>query len=251
MSKLASRYLVVTFVIMLLSWGICLVCSAFGIYLTNMPLLYVPYLVGGLSPTIASFLVLKQRQDVSNFRQWLKTLFDFKHNLASYLLLIGFAGVFFLILCVICGYQPGAPIFALVFMVPMMLFGGGLEEAGWRGILQPEVEEKYGYTLATLFVAVIWWLWHLPLFYIPGVSQYGTSFFEFGFNVLGLSFALSAIKKVTGSTWLCILFHCIINSLHGIYMLNSNIVGNLAAATVLILLSYLCLWVQNKKQVFH
>lgn len=37
----------------------------------------------------------------------------------------------------------GAPIYAIVFMIPMMLLGGGLEEAGWRYILQPELEKKY------------------------------------------------------------------------------------------------------------
>ncbi len=251
MSKSTVRYLVLTFIIMLLCWGSCLLCSGFGIYLTNMPLLYIPYIIGGLSPTIAAFLVLKKNGKINSFREWLKVTFDFKHNWISYLLLFGLAGAFFFTLCAICGYTPGAPIFALVFMIPMMLLGGGLEEAGWRGILQPELEEKFGYALATLSVALIWWLWHLPLFYIPGVSQYGADFLEFGINVLGLSFALSAIKKVTGSTWLCVLFHCLINSLHGVYILNPNIAGNLAAAAVLILLSYMCLWAQNKKHLFH
>ena len=81
----------------------------------------------------------------------------------------------------------------------------------------------------------IWWLWHLPLFFIQGVSQYGQNYFAFGINVLGLSFALAGIRKVTGSVWLCVLFHCIVNSLMGIYVINENFLGNIVAASLLIL----------------
>ena len=100
--------------------------------------------------------------------------------------------------CLISGYEKGAPIFAIIVMIPMMIFGGGLEEAGWRYILQPELEKKYPFTVSTIIVSVIWWLWHLPLFYIQGAAQYGQNYFAFGISVLGLSFALASIRKNTG-----------------------------------------------------
>lgn len=250
MSKLARQYLIFTFVIMATCWGTCLLCSLCGIYFAKNPVLYIPYLLGGLSPTIASYTVLKRNFKVQNFREWIVTTFDFKHNIFSYLLLPTFAGLLFFCLCTISGYESGAPLIALVFMIPMMLLGGGLEETGWRGILQPELEKKYGHTIATILVSIIWWLWHLPLFFINGVSQYGADFISFGINVIGLSFALSAIKKLTNSTWLCVLFHCIVNSLHGVYAVGENIIGNMAAAIVLILFSYFFVWLQKKKQIF-
>lgn len=43
-------------------------------------------------------------------------------------------------------------------MIPMMFVGGGLEEAGWRYILQPELEKKYSFTVSTIIVSIIWWL---------------------------------------------------------------------------------------------
>jgi len=207
--------------------------------------------LGGLSPTIASYIVEKKNCKICSFKEWLIIIFDFKHNIFSYLLLPVLAGLFFLCLCSISGYESGAPLIALVFMIPMMLLGGGLEETGWRGILQPELEKKYGHTIATILVSIIWWLWHLPLFFINGVSQYGADFISFGINVIGLSFALSAIKKLTSSTWLCILFHCIINSLHGVYIVGENILGNGTAALVLILFSYFFVWIQKKSQIFE
>ena len=250
MSKLAKQFLALTFIIMMLCWGGCALCSCFGITLAEYPALYAPYLIGGFSPTIAAFITMKKHQRVSGFREWLRNIFDFRHNIFSYLLVLILAGVFFLALCLVSGYEKGAPLFALVFMVPMMLFGGGLEEAGWRGVLQPELEGKYGFAIATIIVAVIWWLWHLPLFFINGVSQYGADFIEFGINVAGLSFALAAIRRNSGSTWLCILFHCIINSLHGIFIISGSRVGSCAASAALILLSCLLVLVQKKKPLF-
>ena len=251
MSKLCRQYLTVTFMIMVLCWGTCLVCSMCGISLADFPLLYVPYMLGGFSPTIASYIVQKKHCEVSGFKAWLRLIFDFRHNLYSYLLIPVVAGVFFLCLCRISGYESGAPLFAVVFMIPMMLFGGGLEETGWRGVMQPELEKKYGYFISTVLVSAVWWIWHLPLFYIRGVGQYGADFVGFGINVIGLSFALAAIKKITNSTWLCILFHCIINSLHGVYLVGEDRLGKCVAAGVMILLSCSLVTFQKKKQVFR
>lgn len=247
MDKVAGQFLAVTFSLMLLCWGGCAACSLFGVFLSAVPLLYIPYLLGGLSPTVASYVVLKHNGNISSFRDWLKSVFDLRHNLCAYLLLPLFAGLFFLCLCGISGYEPGAPLFALVFLIPMMLFGGGVEETGWRGVLFPELEKIWGYTVATVMTAVIWWIWHLPLFFINGVSQYGGDFLSFGLNVLGLSFGLSAIKKTTGSTWLCVLFHCLINSLHSVFLVNENRFGSVITAAVLIFASCIVANLHKKK----
>lgn len=251
MSKLSKVYLGYTFLIMLICWGICVICSLNRISLNDNYLLYVPYLLGGWSPTIASFLSLKKHNRIINAKDWLRNIFDFKHNGFSYVMVIFLGIIFILPQCFISGYENGVPFFAIIVMIPVMLFGGGLEEAGWRYILQPELEKKYSFTISTIIVSIIWWLWHLPLFYIQGVSQFGQNYFAFGINVLGLSFALASIRKSTNSVWLCVLFHCIINSLSGIYIIHDNILGNIAAAMLLIICSYLILKINDKKKVFH
>lgn len=250
MNKLIKDYLIYTFIIMVMCWGICTICSLNGILLNENYFLYIPYVLGGLSPTIASFLVLKKNNKVTDFKDWLKNIFDFKHNVFSYLMVIVLGILFALPQCLISGYESGAPLFAIIFMIPMMLFGGGLEEAGWRYILQPELEKKYKFVISTLIVSVIWWLWHLPLFYIQGVSQYGQNYLAFGINILGLTFALASIRKNTNSVWLCVLFHCIINSLWGIYIFNNNIGGNIATTIILIFSSLLLVKLNDKKKIF-
>lgn len=250
MNKLIKDYLIYTCLIMLICWGICLLCSINGILLNENYLLYVPYLFGGLSPTIASFFALKKNNKVTSFKEWLHNVFDFKHNVFSYLMVIILGILFILPQCLISGYENGFPLFAIIVMIPVMLFGGGLEEAGWRYILQPELEKKYKFVISTLIVSVIWWLWHLPLFYIQGVSQYGQNFFAFGINVLGLAFALASIRKNTNSVWLCVLFHCIVNSLSGIYIINGNVLGNITTTILLIISSLVLVKVNKKKKIF-
>lgn len=251
MNKLVKYYLLYTFLIMIICWGLCVICSLNGILLSKYYFLYIPYLLGGWSPTIASFLVLKKNKKVVNFKDWLKKVFDFKHNIFSYLMVIVLGILFILPQCLISGYENGAPIFAIIIMIPMMIFGGGLEDAGWRYILQPELEKKYKFVISTLIVSVIWWLWHFPLFYIQGVSQYGQSYLAFGINVLGLSFALASIRKNTNSVWLCVLFHCIANSLSGIFIINDNILGNIVTSIILIFTSLVLVKVNNKKKIFN
>lgn len=248
MSKLIRNYVLLTFLIMIFCWGTVLLFSINGIILTNNYFLYIPYFIGGFSPTIASYIVIKLKDKNTKFKDWLVNIFDFKHNIFSYILVVVFSVLFILPQCLICGYQTAAPLYTILFMIPIMLFGGGLEEAGWRYILQPELEKKYNFVISTLIVSVIWWLWHLPLFYIQGVGQFGQNFFIFGINVLGLSFALACIRKTTKSVWLCVLFHCIINSLSGIYIVNDNILGNFVSAVILIFVSLILVKIKHKKE---
>lgn len=250
MSKLSKNYLCYTFSIMLVCWGICVICSLNGIAVDDHYVLFIPYLLGGWSPTIASFFALKKNDSITGVKDWLKHIFDLKHSVLSYIMVALLGIVFIMPQCVVSGYENGAPIFAIIVMIPMMLFGGGLEEAGWRCILQPELEKKCSFTVATIIVSVIWWLWHLPLFYIQGVGQYGHNYLAFGINVLGLGFALAGIRKITGSVWLCVLFHCIVNSLSGIYVVNDNIWGNIVTTVILILCSYALVNINGKKKLF-
>ncbi len=252
MNKLCKDYLVYTFLMTIICWGLCVICSLNGILLNENYFLYILYVLGGLAPTIASFFALKKNNKVASFKEWLRNIFDFKHNIFSYFMVIALAILFILPQCLISGYENGVPLYAIFVLIPMMIFGGGLEEKGWRYILQPELEKKYNFVISTLIVSVVWWLWHLPLFYIQGVSQYGKSFLVFGINVLGLAFALASIKKITNSIWLCVLFHCIVNSLWNIFILsNNNIWGSIVATIILIFSSFLLLKVNDKKKIFN
>ena len=55
------------------------------------------------------------------------------------------------------------PLFLLAFTLTAVA-RGGMEEPGWRGLLQPALQNKFSPLVASLIVAFFWSLWHLPLF---------------------------------------------------------------------------------------
>src|SRR5690554_503279 len=132
-------FLYLTFFIAYLSWGLCIAFSLMGYSLHTDYWLYPLYLLGGWSPTIASYIALKRNNQVSGFKEWIRHIFDFKKPAWMYLLMIFFALVFFIpqiLMGEVTGIQP---LYTFLFLIPLMLFMGGLEEAGWRYVLQPEL----------------------------------------------------------------------------------------------------------------
>jgi membrane protease YdiL (CAAX protease family) len=49
------------------------------------------------------------------------------------------------------------------WLANLVCFGFG-EEIGWRGFLQPQLEQRYPTVVAANVVAIVWAAWHLPLF---------------------------------------------------------------------------------------
>jgi membrane protease YdiL (CAAX protease family) len=99
------------------------------------------------------------------------------------------------------------PWYMLFPLFLVMIAGGGLEELGWRGVAQPEMERGLRRPAAAVVVGLIWSLWHLPLFFLPGVRQYGTNFPVFAIGLVGGALILAWLYGCTESILLCILFH--------------------------------------------
>ena len=190
----------------------------------------------------------KRSNKVKNFKEWLKEIFDIKHNMWTYALVILFVLIYYVLGCAINGYEMGAPIFMLIIILPMMLFGGGNEEVGWRMILQPELEKNFGFNIATLFTAIIWWLWHLPIFFIKGTANVNMNYFLFGIMCLTLCYALATIRKVSKGVFPCILLHCLINGLSAIFVFNYSPLSCVISLIVTILVSMLILNI-NKRYI--
>ena len=71
------------------------------------------------------------------------------------------------------GGAPGWPearalLHAPVVFLWVLMFSVAGEETGWRGYLLPRLLDRLGPVHASLALGVVWALWHLPLWAIPG-----------------------------------------------------------------------------------
>lgn len=107
--------------------------------------------------------------------------------------------------------------------LPGILLGGGLEEIGWRGFLQPCLERALSDVrragqvraalLAPLTTGLVWACWHAPLFFMPGAYQQGMAFLPFAGVAVALSYTLAALRSATGGTLACVLAHAWYNAM--------------------------------------
>lgn len=52
----------------------------------------------------------------------------------------------------------------LVWVLPLFTYAI-FEEIGWRGFLLPHLQEKYSAWMSTIYLTIIWALWHIPFFF--------------------------------------------------------------------------------------
>jgi membrane protease YdiL (CAAX protease family) len=91
------------------------------------------------------------------------------------------------------------------------------EEIGWRGYALPRLAARFGFARSSVLLGVIWALWHLPLFFVPGIDMYGQSFTTWALGVTALSVAFTWLYAHTkGSLLLVMLMHSAVNQTLGI-----------------------------------
>ncbi|TKX87237.1 CPBP family intramembrane metalloprotease [Halorubrum sp. SS5] len=111
-------------------------------------------------------------------------------------------------------YSPPGSLPAIaLFVVAQVLLLGGVEEIGWRGFLQPRVQESTSVLTAGLGIGVLWWVWHLPLFI--GHEQYTLEpvfLAQYTLFVVGASAVFGALVNLTeGSVLPLMLMHGTVN----------------------------------------
>ena len=182
---------------------------------------YIIYAIIGIlfstpTPFIALYIILKKKEDISIKEYIKRSLHTPKPILA--IIVTGL----FMVLAFVFALCYGIPTGASWIMMPlgfvvMLPCVGIAEEIGWRGFLQPELEKKFSFPVATSMVAVIWFLWHLPIWLMPSSNHYGDSLIGFGIMIFVWAFVSAAIYKSTKSVLACAIYHSFINSIGAIY----------------------------------
>jgi membrane protease YdiL (CAAX protease family) len=216
--KKIIQYVSITFLITWSCWWGLAFFTNYHIVNSSQGIFTVIHLIGGFGPTIAAIILLPDKSP----KGILKFVFSCRKNSFRYLLL------FCLMQGLIIGLasretSPAIPWFVTPFVLISITFlGGGNEELGWRGIMQPELEKEFPFPVATLITGCVWMLWHVPLWFVVGTSQQNMNFALYAIYGLILSFWLATIHKKTKSVFFCCVFHGFSNLLLSFFIIKIN-----------------------------
>ncbi len=93
----------------------------------------------------------------------------------------------------------------ILFFLPSLCYGF-FEEIGWRGYLLPELQNFYTALKSTIILTVIWWLWHVPMFFYR-FDLYFSLIFMFPLLLSGSIAFTFLFNQSGGSLLMIIIFH--------------------------------------------
>ena len=208
-----STFVTLTFVLTWLPW----ITVAWMLRTGRPPIVATLVLIGGFGPLFAAVFVAAAGGDL---RSWFRNLVDISAPLgvwtaavlvpiALYLLALSvfqlFGGGFDR-----ANVLPAAAVPAVVFAT---FIRGGLEEPGWRGLALPVLQRSTGAFWASIAIGIVWALWHVPLFLMPGSSQAGTPFWLYAPVVVGISVIASWLYNAAGGRVIVpVVFHTLSNA---------------------------------------
>jgi uncharacterized protein len=208
-TKFPYQFFVVTFLWSWLIW-LPLVLAGNGILPMGkglLSILSVPMIMLGIfGPAAGALYCLKTLNGKGAIRNYLRGLLDLRFGLKAWLfpiLVFGVSTWLAWILPELWGEPRLKMLLPSIWVFPpyvliMILLGGGQEELGWRGYILDPMEERLGPWLGNLVLGVIWGVWHLPLFFIPGVSQSYTPFAGFMLLIIGYSWFFAWVRQSSG-----------------------------------------------------
>ncbi|MFC7096391.1 type II CAAX endopeptidase family protein [Halobaculum marinum] len=208
-----STFVTLTFVLTWLPW----LTVAWMLQTGRPPVVTALVLFGGFGPFLAAVLVAAAGGDL---RSWLQNLVDVGAPVgvwvAAILVPVGLYVVALEVFLLAGGgfdrasVLPAAAVPAVVFAT---FIRGGLEEPGWRGMALPVLQRSIGAFWASVAIGVVWALWHVPLFLMPGSSQAGTSFWLYAPVVVGISVIATWLYNAAGGRVLLpVVFHTLSNA---------------------------------------
>jgi membrane protease YdiL (CAAX protease family) len=193
-------------------------------------------LIGSISPLLAALLIIATTTNKGGMQNFLRPLLIWRVKPWWYLVVLLEPFIVTLIVLTVTSFL-GGPTFDFphppvieeppiplpsginpwLLIVPLFLLGGLLggplgEEPGWRGFALPKLQSRYSSLVASLILGVLWTVWHLPFFFIPGTTQSTTPFFIFALGTLANSILFTWVYNHTrGSVLMVLLFHNALN----------------------------------------
>jgi len=236
--KVPIRFFVITF---LWSWLIFIPCAILvnsGIMPQVSPLfskieLPIAFLAI-MGPAIGTCVSLRTINGKGAVKKYLKSFLSINFGWklwASIFFISGISTFLAWIIPEFFGEDRVTPLLQNVYIFPLYLllstfFTGGQEEIGWRGYILPYLENRFGLIIGSLILGIVWAVWHIPLWFIPGTSQSYMNFFAFLLSSIGVSYFLSWVRDKSNNRLLsCLVAHGAINSfavLFPVFIVDNN-----------------------------
>ncbi|MFZ4800092.1 MAG: CPBP family intramembrane glutamic endopeptidase [Bacteroidia bacterium] len=223
--KQIGLFLLYTFSITWASWLIIIICNTyFNTLLYSTPTFWIPYTLGSLGPFISAYLIYRQFKEYFKDKTFVKYIFGTKPTTKVWLIFGLFLAWRLFMIWISFGINKpiSISILSILINLPFVLVLGGLEELGWRGILQPKLEKSITYLPSVLVVGIIWSFWHLPLWFMKESVQSGFPFWLYFLSGLVLTASFTTLYKYTNNLFLCMLSHAWFNSCIGLALYVGN-----------------------------
>ncbi len=213
MGEMLSKHRIVFFYVFsfLISWPAWFIMSL--VYDGNQPglIVYVFSTVGGLGPLLSLLLLEKLTGGEISIKQVFSQI-KFKPTQKIWFVLAIFAIPLIAIISNL-GYHwmgkgndfhllASGPDSLGFFVIPVMAihFVASLvtsplfEEPGWRGFALVGLQKKFGLTLGSLIVGVLWWVWHQPMNLTFGLTP---SIYS-ALSMIAFSFMIDSLFNLSG-----------------------------------------------------
>jgi len=209
-------------------------------------------MLGGFAPSISGGVLTRRLQGAAGLRSLWQRARQLALGWKAYAVIVGLPVLLVAVRAAVFAAGGGvagrsllldSPAALIAFIVQIALFGPISEEFGWRGFALERMLQRWTASRASLLLGTLWALWHVPLFFIIGTSQWrlGNVWMEFPVFALvpiGAAFVYTWLHQVTrGSLWAALLFHFTANLCISWWatLADDGLEGRLAASAVMAL----------------
>ena len=217
----AAKFFLLTFILSWGAWALLVRLAPAGLDPASPS--YLLFMLGGFGPTLVGVFLTAANEGRSGLgdlwrRTW-RLSFGFQWYLVVFLLFPLLGALTIWITRAAGGPAPdfslaeslaASPNLLIPALVSFFIFGALGEEFGWRGYALDRLQSRLGPAFGSLWLGVLWAVWHLPMFFITGLPQHdsGLSFPLFAVWIIALSPIYTWIYNSTGRSLAAVLlFH--------------------------------------------